>query len=213
MHPPTGRVRIAAPERMSLETVRLFAISKLPWIRRHQHKLQNQERESPREYLHQESHYLWGQRRLLRIVWQDTKSSVSLDHRHIILTVRPHTPAERRGEVLHEWHKSLLHEVVPGIIKRREPQLGVTVHRYFLQRMKTKWGSCNHAARHIRLNTELVKKPRRLLEYVVVHEMIHLLEPTHNVRFMELLERFMPQWQSCRDALNRLPMRHEGWNS
>jgi len=125
--------------------------------------------------------------------------------------VRPGTSAVKRAEVVHEWHKSLLHQVVPGLIEKREPKLNVKVAGYFLQRMKTKWGSCNHRAGHIRLNTELVEKPKDLLEYVVVHEMVHLLEPTHSERFVAILQRHYPTWREARAELNELPLASEIW--
>ena len=127
------------------------------------------------------------------------------------LTVRPGATAGKRAEVVHGWHKSLLHAVVPALIKKWEPKLKVRVTGYFLQRMKTKWGSCNHAAGHIRLNTELVKKPRDLLEYVVVHEMAHLLEPTHSDRFLAILGNHYPSWREARAELNDLPLAAEVW--
>jgi len=125
--------------------------------------------------------------------------------------VRPGTSAVKRAEVVHEWHKSLLHQVVPGLIEKREPKLNVKVAGYFLQRMKTKWGSCNHRDGHIRLNTELVKKPKDLLEYFVVHEMVHLLEPTHSERFVAILQRHYPTWREARAELNELPLASEIW--
>jgi predicted metal-dependent hydrolase len=113
---------------------------------------------------------------------------------------------------LAKWHKSLLHEVVPGLIRNWEPKLGVKVRGYFLQRMKTKWGSCNHGAGHIRLNTELVKKPRDLLEYVIVHEMLHLVEPTRSEEFISLLTKHYPAWREARAELNELPLGAESWS-
>jgi predicted metal-dependent hydrolase len=147
----------------------------------------------------------------MTIKYCEAKPSVSLDHKRITLTVRPGSDVAKRAEVIHEWHKSLLHAVVPEIIKKWEPKLKVKVTRYFLQRMKTKWGSCNHRAGHIRLNTELVKKPKDLLEYVVVHEMAHLLEPRHSERFLEILEENYPMWREARAELNELPLSAESW--
>ena len=184
VHPPSGRVTLVAPTGTRLEVARAYAISKLGWIRDQQAKLRAQARETPRQFVERESHYLWGRRYLLSVVEEDAKPSVTLDHRRITLTVRPGSSAAKREEVMHEWHKSLLHEAVPALISKWEAKLGVKVAGYFLQRMKTKWGGCNHRARNIRLNTELVKKPKDLLEYVVVHEMLHLLEPTHSERFV-----------------------------
>jgi predicted metal-dependent hydrolase len=142
---------------------------------------------------------------------KETKPFVSLDHRRITLTVRPGSGTTKRAKVVHEWHKSLLHEAVPPLIRKWERRLRVRVEEYFLQRMKTKWGSCNHKVRHIRLNTQLVTKPKDLLEYVIVHEMIHLIEPTHSERFLALLNRHWPTWREARAELNELPLAAEAW--
>lgn len=211
VHPPGGRVTLVAPRAIRLEVVRAYAISRLGWIRQQQVKLNGQARETPRAFVERESHYVWGRRLLLSVAYQDAKPSVAFTHKRITLTVRPGSDAEKRAEVLHDWHKSLLHAVVPALIKKWELKLKVKVVGYFLQRMKTKWGSCNHADGHIRLNTELVKKPRDLLEYVVVHEMTHLLEPTHSERFQELLQQHYPTWREARAELNALPLAAEVW--
>ncbi|HEX9783425.1 MAG TPA: SprT family zinc-dependent metalloprotease [Opitutaceae bacterium] len=211
VHPPEGRVTMTAPSATRLEVARAYAISRLGWIREQQRKLRSQARETPRDFIERESHYLWGRRHLLNIVQRDAKPSVSLDHRRITLSVRPGSTREKRAEVIHEWHKSLLHSVVPRIIEKWEPRLGVKVNGYFLQRMKTKWGSCAHRAGHIRLNTELAKKPRDLLEYVIVHEMVHLIEPTHSDRFVSLLTKHYPTWREARSELNDLPLSAATW--
>lgn len=206
VHPPDGRVTLVAPPNTRSEVARAYAISKLGWIKQQQKALQSQARESPRRYVTRESHQLWGRRHLLTVVEVDAKPWVKLDHRRIKLAVRPGSDAAKRGEVMHEWHKQLLHAEIPLLIARWEKKLRVKVSGYYLQRMKTKWGSCNHRAGSIRLNTELVKKPKDLIEYVVVHEMLHLLEPTHSDRFIELLGRWWPQWQESRHELNALPL-------
>lgn len=211
VHPPTGRVTLVAPVATRLDIARAYAISKLGWIRERQSELRNQAREAPRRFVERESHYLWGRRHLLTIIYRDTKPFVSVDHRRIALTVRPGSVAQKRASVIHEWHKSLLHEVVPSLISKWEPRLKVRVARYFLQRMKTKWGSCNHKEGHIRLNTQLVTKPKDLLEYVVVHEMIHLIEPTHSDRFIAILSQHHPSWREARAELNELPLAAEEW--
>jgi predicted metal-dependent hydrolase len=165
-----------------------------------------QAREAPRRHVTRESHYLWGRRYLLDVQYVDAKPRVRQDHKRITLIVRPDSDAGKRADVLHEWHKGQLHLVLPDLIRAWEPRLGVQVRAYYLQRMKTRWGSCNHARGHIRLNTELVKKPRHLLEYVLVHEMAHLIAPTHGERFVALLDEHFPQWQEARAELNRLPL-------
>lgn len=147
----------------------------------------------------------------MRVIEAEVKPFVKLDHKRITLSVRPGSDETKRAEVMHEWHKSLLHAVVPALIAKWHPKLGVTVSGYFLQRMKTKWGSCNHKAGHIRLNTKLVKKPKDLLEYVIVHEMAHLLEPTHSDRFVAILDEHYPTWREARAELNELPLAAEVW--
>ena len=206
VHPPDGRVTLVAPLSTRVDVARAYAISKLGWIRAQQSKFLNQERETPRQFVERESHYLWGQRYLLTIVYNDAKPFIKLDHKRITLSVRPNTDISKRAEIFHEWHKSLLHEVVPVLIQKWEPKLNVTVRKYFLQRMKTRWGSCNPKAGHIRLNTELVKKPKDLLEYVIVHEMAHLIEPNHSDRFVAILDNHYPNWREAQNELNELPI-------
>lgn len=211
VHPPDGHVTLVAPTETRLEVARAYAISKLGWIRDRQEKLLAQARETPRQFVERESHYLWGRRYLLSVIEKDTKPGVTLDHRRITLTVRPGSNLAKREAVMQEWHRAVLHETVPEVIRKWEAKLGVKVARYFLQRMKTKWGACNSRAGNIRLNTELVKKPKDLMEYVVVHEMLHLAEPTHNERFVALLDQHYPTWREARAELNELPLAAEAW--
>jgi predicted metal-dependent hydrolase len=211
VHPPTGRVRISAPSWMSLDNIRVFAISKLGWIKKQQDQLRAQEREPPREYLERESHYVWGKRYLLTVTHEHRAPCIELEHSRIRLRVRPGTDEKRRQSLMDGWYREQVKEAVPPLIAKWQPLIGVRVNRFFVQRMKTRWGSCNPDAGTIRLNTELAKKPPECLEYIVVHEMLHLLEPTHNARFRTLLDRFMPKWQFHRDQLNRLPVSHEDW--
>lgn len=211
VRPPDGHVTLAAPLATRLEVARAYAISKLGWIRDQQQKLASQARETPRRFITRESHYLWGRRYLLNVEHREAKPCVTMDHKCITLTMRPGSSEVKRAEVTHQWHKELLHEAVPPLIRKWEPKLGVQVHGYFLQRMKTKWGGCNHRTGHIRLNTELVKKPKHLLEYVIVHEMAHLLEPTHSDRFLTILDKHYPTWRDARAELNELPLAAETW--
>ena len=213
VHPPTGRVTLSAPTATRLEVARAYAISRLGWIRSQQSRFREQARESYRQYVERESHYLWGRRYLLSVREKEARPSITLEHRRITLTVRPRSGRAKREAIMHAWHKSLLHRTVPALIRKWEPKLGVDVAAYFLQRMKTKWGGCNHRARNIRLNTELVKKPRDLLEYVVVHEMIHLIAPTHSEQFLTLLGKHYPSWREARAELNELPLRAESWRA
>jgi predicted metal-dependent hydrolase len=211
VHPPTGRVTIAAPSRMDLDTIRIFAITKLGWIRQQQKKLRDQEREAPREFIERESHYVWGKRYLLHVSEVEGPPGILLRHKRMLLQVRPGTTQQKCQVIVEEWYRSEVRQAVFPILERWQNRLGVQVNRIFIQRMKTKWGSCNPSAHSIRLNTDLAKKPPECLEYIVIHELMHLLEPTHNARFQSLMDQHYPQWRSCQQTLNRLPVRHESW--
>ena len=212
VYPPHGAVRISAPLRMKLDTIRVFAVSKLEWIKQQQTRLRAQERETPREYLDRESHFVWGKRYLLQIVEADATPSLELKHSRMLLRVRPGTTAEMREAMMAHWYREQIRAALPGLIARWEAALGVEVARVFVQKMKTKWGSCNPVARSIRLNTALAKKPVQCLEYIVVHELVHLLERNHNDRFINLMDRHMPDWRHRRVALNGAPLGHELWS-
>ena len=211
VYPPEGRVTLVAPKTTRYDVARAYAISKLGWIRQQQDKLKKQERETPRQFIERESHYLWGRRYLMTVLEKDGKPIVKIDHKRITLTVRPGSTKAKRNEIMQEWYRGKMHTFLPELINKWEKKIGVKVNAYFLQKMKTKWGGCNHSTGNIRLNTELAKKPKDLVEYVVVHEMIHLLEPTHNDRFMALIDKHYPSWKEARAELNELPLAAERW--
>ena len=173
--------------------------------------MNEQERETPREYLDRESHYVWGKRYLLKVIEKDAAPEVQLEQSQLLLQTRPATSEAHKQAVLEEWYRAQLKEAVPALIAKWEPLMGVKVERFFVQRMKTKWGSCSPGSATIRLNTDLARKPPECLEYIVVHEMAHLLEPTHNRRFIALMDHFIPNCRFYREMLNRLPVRHERW--
>jgi len=212
VHPPTGRVRISAPSRVDLDTLRVFAVSKLGWIKKQQIKLRNQERETSREFINRESHYFNGKRYLLKVVERNAAPKVVLKHSAIELYVRPETNAVKRKIILNEWYRQKLKEMVPSLIEKWEKKMNVQVCEFGIKRMKTRWGTCNRQAKRIWLNLELAKKPPECLEYIVVHEMVHLLERKHNDRFIALMTEFIPKWRFYKDELNRLPVSHVGWN-
>lgn len=212
VYPPSGRVRVSAPRQMKTESIRMFVIAKLGWVRKQQKKMQGQVRETKREYLNHESHYVWGKRYLLKLVEAEAVPRIELQHSKLLLQIRPASAVATRKEVLASWYRQLIREAVPQLIEKWEPRMKVKVRRLFVQQMKTRWGTCNTRACTIRLNTELAKKPKGCLEYVVVHEMVHLLEPSHNPRFFQLMDQFMPQWRHMRDLLNSLPAKNERWS-
>lgn len=211
VYPPVGKVRISAPFRMKLDTIRVYTISKLDWIKKQQKKIREQERETPREYVDRESHLVWGKQYLLRLNVVKTKPSVEIKHNRLVMNVRAKSGKSLKRKILDTWYREQLKASIQPLIAKWETHMSVSVKHIFIQRMKTKWGSCNFKNQSIRFNTDLARKPRECLEYVVVHELVHLLEPTHNARFKSLMERFIPQWKQYRDQLNRLPVRHEKW--
>ena len=211
VHPPDGRVRLAAPSRMSLEVLRLFAIKKLAWIREQQRVIRAQERETTRECLNRESHYLWGRRYLLKVIEKGAAPVIALKPRTLVMQVRPGTASSRRDALLAAWHREQVRAAAGPVIAKWSRALGVRTDRVIVRRMKTKWGSCTPASQTIRLNTELAKKPHECLEYIIVHELVHLLEPSHGERFVALMDAQLPAWRERRAVLNRLPVRHEEW--
>jgi predicted metal-dependent hydrolase len=196
---------------MSLDTIRIFAISKLGWIKQRQAKLRGQERETPREYLDRESHFVWGKRYLLKLVEEDAVRQVELKRRELILRVRPATNDETKQAIVAQWYRGQIKAAVPDLIGKWESALGVKVERVFVQKMRTKWGSCNPAFKSIRLNTDLAQKPPECLEYIVVHEMAHLLVRRHDDWFSSLLDQCLPNWRLLRQTLNDAPLTHTDW--
>jgi hypothetical protein len=210
--PPKGRVRISAPRHMALDTVRVFALSRLAWIKSQREKMAGQEREASREYLERESHYVWGRRYLLKLAEADTAPSVELRHRALVLAVREGAGLAARQALLSRWYREQVRERAGKLVTAWSRTLRLDAPCVHVQHMKTRWGSCSPARHSIRLNTELAKKPPECLEYIVVHELMHLLEPTHNERFKALMRTFLPDWEDRRRELNCLPVRHEDWD-
>lgn len=213
VYPPAGRVRVAAPLRVNDEAVRLFVISKLAWINRQRARFAAQERQSEREYVSGESHYYHGKRYLLNVIECGGAPGVSMRNNKIMdLIVRPGSERAERERVVTVWYRRRLKEEIAPLIAQWEPILGVQVAEWGVKHMKTKWGTCNSEARRIWLNLELIKKSSHCLEYIIVHEMVHLLERHHNDRFIAHLNRYMPLWQHYREELNREPLGHATWD-
>jgi len=213
VYPPTGRVRIAAPLRIDDEAVRLFAISKIGWIRKNQRSFVAQDRLAPRQYKERESHYFLGRRYLLRIIVQDAPPKVvSKTKTYIDLYVRPNSTTAQRQTILNEWYRAELKKLIQPMIDKWQSRMGVAVNDWQVKQMKTKWGTCQIEKKRIWINLELAKKPVHCLEYIVVHEMIHLLERHHNERFLLLMEKYLPQWKFLKEELNRLPVSHGEWS-
>lgn len=212
VHPPTGRVTISAPTRLSYDVIRAFAITRLGWIRDQQRKLRAQERETRRDFVERESHYFWGRRYLLHVVEVDAAPGVEVRGSRLTLRVRPGTPKARRRELFEEWYRLQLRERVVPLADKWEKRLGVKIAGIHVQRMRTKWGSCNAARRTIRLNTDMARKPRECLEYILVHELLHFRNRRHDERFVELMDTHLPNWRHVRQLLNSMPLAHEDWD-
>ncbi|MBS1511018.1 MAG: M48 family metallopeptidase [Bacteroidetes bacterium] len=212
VYPPTGRVRIAAPQGTSDETIRLFAVSKLGWIKRHQRSFVSQDREMARELVSGESHYFNGKRYLLQVIEQNAAAKVEVWHKKIALYVRKESTTKQRVVVLNNWYRSQLKTQIPELIAKWESILKVKLNDWGVKQMKTKWGTCNIEQKRIWLNLELAKKPLPCLEFIIVHEMIHLLERHHNENFMAYMDRYLPNWKVLKNELNKLPVSHSDWN-
>lgn len=212
VYPPTGRVRIAAPLNVDDEAVKLFAISKLAWIKKNQRKFEMQDRQMPRVFEQRESHYFEGKRYLLRVTEQNAPPRVEIKTKtYIDLFIRPNATVEQRQNCINEWYRKQLKNQIPQLIKKWEPIIGVSVSDWGVKQMKTKWGTCNIEQKRIWINLELAKKPYNCLEYIIVHEMIHLIERHHNDNFLAHLDKNLPKWKLYKDELNRLPVSHGEW--
>lgn len=213
VYPPRGRVRVAAPLRVSDDAVRLAVIGKLGWIKWQQARFEDQPRQSEREMVSGESHYFLGRRYRLRIVRHNGTAKVLVRNKTTIeLHLRPGASPKQRERVLHRWYRQQLTGLIPPLLDKWQAVLGVQVADWAIKKMKTKWGTCNAEARRIWLNLELAKKPTQCLEYLVVHELAHLLERHHNERFIAIMNKHLPQWRLHREELNSAPLAHETWS-
>jgi predicted metal-dependent hydrolase len=212
VYPPLGRIRVAAPERLTEEAVRLAIVQRLPWIRRQRDRLQNAERQSVREMVSGESHYVWGSRLRLEIVERPGRAEIEISGTKLRLWVPAGADTEERRHVLNAWYRKQLKAAIPDLVKRWEPVIGREVKGWTVRRMKTKWGSCTPNSGRISLNLELAKKHPSCLEYILVHEMTHLHERKHGDRFTALMDDYVPNWRAMRDHLNQTPLAHEEWS-
>ncbi|MGO1372567.1 MAG: M48 family metallopeptidase [Senegalia sp. (in: firmicutes)] len=202
---------MAVPKKLDDESVRLFAISKLPWIKKQKKKFLSQERQSKREFVSGESHYFRGTRYLLNVIESKEKQRIEIrNKKYIDLYIRPNSTIEKREKIINEWYRYYLKQTIPAYIDKWEKLIGVSVNEFRVKCMKTKWGSCNIESKRIWINLELAKKTPRCLEYIIVHEMVHLLERHHNERFHAYMDKFMPNWRSIKAELNNMVYEEKG---
>lgn len=212
VYPPKGRIRLAAPKKTDPEVLRLFAISKLGWIKKHIKNFKEQKRESPRQYVSGESHYYFGKRYLLDVIEHHGQGSIEMSGtKKLKMYVRSGSSQEHRERIMREWYRQRLKEQIPDLIHKWEKVVGVKSKDWGVKLMRTKWGACNVEAKRIWLNLELAKKPPICLEYIIVHELVHLLERNHTDRFVAYMDQFMPKWRVYRDRLNELPVARGEW--
>lgn len=207
VYPPAGKIRLSAPQKMDTEVIRMFAISKLPWIKRQIKSFKEQSRETEKEYISGESHYYKGRRMILSVSHTKGHTDIHIKgYKTIQLQVKPGTPSEKKAILLKEWYRKELKAVIPALIAKWENILGVQVNYWGVKHMRTKWGTCNPDKKGIWINLELAKKPLKCLEYIIIHELIHLKERHHNKNFIQLLNQHLPGWKTVRKELNELPV-------
>lgn len=211
VYPPMGRVRVASPRQLDDDQVRLAVVHRLSWIKKRQDQLRSAQRQSIRDMVTGESHYVWGSRYRLKVIERQGRAHIELDGERLLLYVPEGTDADHRRALLDHWYRAELRLAVPLVLEKWEPKLGVSLPKWSIRRMKTKWGSCNRETGHIWFNIELAKKHSECLEYLAVHEMTHLIERGHGERFSRLMDKHLPDWKARRDRLNQEPLGHEQW--
>lgn len=212
VHPPEGHVRVAVPMHVTDERIRLAIIDKLAWIKKQQEEFLAQPRQSAREMVTGECHYFFGKSYRLEVIEHAGKHKVEMaGGNKIRLTVTANTSTESRLKLMNEWYREQLKQVIPKLLEQWQIKIGVVADDWGVKKMKTKWGSCNIEAKRIWLNLDLAKKPTECLEYIIVHELVHLLERHHNARFVAYMDEFMPKWRLNRETLNKSPLSHEEW--
>jgi len=212
VYPPDGRIRVAAPLKTSNETIRLLILSKKSWIRKQQKKLLNQERQSKREYVSGESHYLFGKRYRLNVIHTDKKPKIEIKKKtYIDFHVSQNLTTKQREKIFENFYRSKITKLVPILAKKWQKKIGVKVSEIKIRKMKTKWGTCNPVGKQIILNLELVKQPQHCIDYVIVHELAHLIEKNHSEKFIDIIEAVLPNWEITKDELNKGPLGYYKW--
>ncbi|MDB9845792.1 M48 family metallopeptidase [Acidimicrobiales bacterium] len=213
VYPPLGRVRVSAPDQLDDDNVRLAIINRLPWIKKQRQRMLDADRQTEREMVTGESHYVWGERFRLKVMERAGRPHVELDGDRMLLFVEPGSTADQKRDLLQSWHRTQLRAAIPDLIAKWEPIVGKQVSKWSIRRMRTKWGSCNRETGHIWFNLELATKHPDCLEYLVVHEMTHLIERSHGPRFTKQMDQFLPDWRARRDQLNQASLDHQEWSS
>lgn len=210
--PPQGSVKLSVPKHITDDNVRLAVVERLSWIKKHQEEFKKQPRQTERLFITGESHYFRGKRYILDIVERHGKHIVEItNNARMVLYVKPHTSKDNKALVLENFYRDHLKNEIPRLLTKWLPVIDKPLDFWGIKRMKTKWGSCNTPSKRIWINLELAKKSPECLEYILVHELVHLHERHHNDNFLRLMERFLPSWRHSRDVLKSEPLAHEDW--
>jgi predicted metal-dependent hydrolase len=204
--PPAGRVRISAPYGTSDDAINLFAVKKISWIKKNVEKYKSQARQTEREYVTGESHYLWGRRYKLEVKYSNKANNLEVKGNKMILTIREKSTTKQRENYVNEWYREELKNKLPALVSKWEEIIGVKVNEVGVKNMRTRWGTCNPETKRILVNLQLAKKPINCLEYIVVHELVHLREKNHSTTFIEYLNNYIPDWRVVKDELNSFIM-------
>jgi predicted metal-dependent hydrolase len=212
--PPVGKVRVSAPISMGDDAIRTFLATRISWIKKHQAKFKGQERQTAREYISGESHFFLGNRYRLEVVSTNMKSGVViLNKKRMVFSIKPKSKFLRREQVMQDWYRNELRNILTPLIDKWQKKIGIKAYYWGIRRMKTRWGTCDEKTNRLCFNLELIKKPESCIQYVVVHELIHMIERKHNDKFVGLIDKYLPKWRSEKDELNQLVLAHENWKS
>jgi len=212
--PPIGKVRVSAPTNMSDDAIRTFLATRISWIKKKQAKFKGQERQPPRKYVSGESHYYLGKRYRLEVVSVNTRPSVVIrGKKKLVLSVKPKSKLLKREQIMQDWYRGKLKNILNVLIEKWQKKIGVQANHWSIRRMKTRWGTCDKRTKRLWFNLELIKKPKSCIQYVVVHELVHLIERKHNDKFVSLMDKYLPKWRSEKDELNQLIISHKKWGS
>src|SRR3990167_9349546 len=211
--PPVGKVRVSAPINMGDDAIRTFFATRISWIKKHQAKFKGHERQTAREYVSGESHFFLGNRYRLEVEFTEEKLGVTIKNKKkMVLSVNPKSQLLKREQVVQDWYRNELRNILTDLIDKWQKKIGVKADYWGIRRMKTRWGTCDEKTNRLWFNLELIKKPERCIQYVVVHELIHLIEIKHNDKFVELINKYLPKWRSEKDELNQLILSYEEWD-
>ena len=212
--PPIGKVRVSAPTNMSDDAIRTFLATRISWIKKKQARFKGQERQTPRKYVSGESHYYLGKRYRLEVVSVNIRPDVAIEgKKKLVLSVKPKSKLLKREQVMQDWYRGELKNILNVLIEKWQKKIGVQANHWSIRRMKTRWGTCDKKTKRLWFNLELIKKPKSCIQYVVVHELLHLIERKHNDKFVSLMDKYLPKWRSEKDELNQLIISHEKWGS